>query len=247
MTGGCFRLRQLPLEKFQSSFPGFLLIQRAGKIAPERGDLAFSQLDLTLKILTRSFDVLPPRSELIRLPLPFLELSFFNRQRLEDGAELVVGLFQLVLLDRKLLFSGRDVCLVLLHQGGRFADALLVEINPVGGGIDLVFQFLNSLSPSRNLLFQEIDLTALLANTEFLRFNLFLQGPLNVAQPLDLFLRRRDRQLDIVMTGSTEMSIQSPQIVIASLGILLFVLAVSFVIPAARAASIEPSDAIRDE
>lgn len=42
-------------------------------------------------------------------------------------------------------------------------------------------------------------------------------------------------------------SFQSPQIVIASLGILLFVLAVSFVIPAARAASIEPSEAIREE
>ena len=91
------------------------MIQSTGEIAAERCDLAFPLLDLTLKILSGSLDILPPRSELIRLFLLFLELLFFRVERLEDGAQLMVGLFQLVLLDQKLLFSRRDVCLVLLR------------------------------------------------------------------------------------------------------------------------------------
>ncbi len=89
-----FCLRQLSLQKFQSRFARFLLTQGTGEIAAERGDLAFPLPDLTLKVLNGSFDILPLRPELIRLFLLFLELLFFQVERFENGAQLLIRLFQ---------------------------------------------------------------------------------------------------------------------------------------------------------
>ena len=135
--------------------------------------------------------------------LLFLELLLFCGERLEDGAQLMVSLFKLVLLESKASVPRpRRLPGIALISVADSPMRSVVELNPVGCGIGLVSQFLNPLARGRNLFFKEINLLALFAYTKLLRFNLFLQRSLNVAEPLNFFLGRRDRQMDFVMRCS---------------------------------------------
>ena len=50
--------------------------------------------------LARTFDLLSPRPKLRRLLLLFLELPLFGIERFKNGAQLIVGLFELALLEQ---------------------------------------------------------------------------------------------------------------------------------------------------